>query len=324
MALKVPDPQQAVACLRAIKTVITNPGPMADAQRVSMELAQRHFLQTKEDLDALAPIDAGELARAIESPELRQQLVQVMCAYVLLGKDVRPSHLAAIKEYARALDLDDPAIDHLRYLIEDRLRLLRFDFRRRGAVGEAIKHAYKEGGLRGVFDTVMQIAGHGEDPALLARFHALSSLPEGTLGHGLHRFYEEHKYSFPGDKDGTPLALITHDLAHVLAGYKTDLLGEVRTLAFQSGFKRDQPLMFIFLLLYQIHIGVEMVQLVPGSGAAVIKDQFDDPVLLEEAWKAHVRGAAMNRDLMDGTWDFWADLPRPVHELRDRFGIPAA
>lgn len=323
MALITPSARESLASLRAVKTVVTRCAPIAPVQRSAMELAQRHFLSTDHDIDQLAPISPEELAAELTSPALRRQLVQVMCAYVMLGQDIRPEHIEAISGYARAFGLDEPAVDQLRYLIEDRIRWLKFDFRRRGAVGDALKQAYKSSGVRGVLDTVLQIAGHGEDAELTARFTRLAELPDGTLGRELLRFYQDRGFSLPGEKHGTPMPLVPHDLVHILAGYDTDVLGEVRTLSFQTGFKRDNPLMFMFLLLFQLQLGVEMVQLVPG-GAGSYRGFFDDPQILAEVWKAQRRGAAMNRDLMDGTWDYWSVLDRPVEELRARYNVPPA
>lgn len=321
MPLLKPDPTQARAAVRAVKEVITADGAMHEAQRRALGLALRHFLHLDEDIDALGAIAPEELARAIANPALRRQVIQVMCAYVMLGKDIQPPHLAAVRRYARALDVDEPAVDHLRYVMEDRLRLLRFDFRRRAAVGDALREAWHDRGLKGLFSTAMQIAGHGEDQALAARFHALEKLPEGTLGHGLWRFYRDNHFVFPGDRNGTPLPLIRHDLVHVLAGYGTDILGEVRTLAFQTGFKREKPLMFMFLLLFQVQLGIQMVALAPGVGA--LTDFFDQPGVLEDVFRAYGRGAEVNVDLLDH-WDFWSVIDHPVEALRERYGVAAA
>src|SRR5262245_16999389 len=116
MALQRPDPREALAGMRAVKSVITAGGPMLDLQRSTMEMADRHFLHTDHDIDSLEPISPEELARTVAGVDLRRQLVQILCAYVLLGKEVRPEHLAAIRRYAAALDIDEPTVDQLRYL----------------------------------------------------------------------------------------------------------------------------------------------------------------------------------------------------------------
>jgi hypothetical protein len=322
VTLLKPNPEEALASMRAVKSVITADGPMVETQRSMMAMAQRYFLQTDHDIDALEPISPDELSRAIVDPALRRQLVQIMCAYVMLGKDIRPEHIDRIRAYAGAFDLSDPAVDHLRYVIEDRIGWLRFDFRRKAAVGDAIKQAYRKEGVRGAFGAVMQITGHGDDPALAARFRALGALPDGTLGRELVRFYQENQFLLPGEPSGTPLPLLTHDLAHLVAGYGTDLLGEVRTLAFQTGFKREKPLMFMFLLLFQIQLGIEMVAL--AKGVNTLEGFFDQPGVLEEVFKAFGRGSAMSVDLMDGEWDYWSVFDRPLSDLRARYGVPPA
>ncbi len=322
MALIKPNPEETLASLRAVKSVITVDGPMLDTQRSAMSMAQKYFLHTDHDVDALEPISPEELARTIVDPALRRQLVQIMCAYVMLGKDIRPEHLARIREYASAFDLSEPAVDQLRYIMEDRIRWLRFDFRRRSAVGDAIKQAYQKEGIRSAFGVVMEIAGHSENAETAARFHALSALPAGTLGRELFRFYQENEFKFPGELGGTPLALLTHDLGHLIAGYGTDLHGEMKTLAFQTGFKREKPLIFMFLLLFQVQLGIEMVTLAKGVGA--LEGVFDQPGVLEGLFKAYSRGSAMNIDLMDGEWDYWSDFGRPLEEIRARYGVPPA
>lgn len=321
MALMKPDMREALAGMRAIKAVVTADGPMQAVQATTMELAQRHFLGTHEDVSALEPITPEDLASAIKGEELRRQLVQVMCGYVMLGREIRPAHIALIQRYAKELGIDEPAVDHLRYVVEDRLRWLRFDFRRRALLGDVVQQAYRDDGVLGAAGAIMQIAGFGEDAALAARFDALGGLPEGTLGRELVEFSRSNGFALPGHKDGTPLPLIVHDMMHVLSGYPTDVLGEVRTLAFQTGFKRDKPLMFIFLLLYQLQIGVEMVQLAKGVGT--MQGFFDQPGVIEEVFNAYNRGASMNIDLMDGSWDYWAVMDRPLAELRARYGVPA-
>ena len=319
MALLKFDPQHALAGMRAIKAVVSTEGPMLDVQRTAMQLAQQYVLHVEADIDALAPIAPEELAQVFTDPAERRQLVQVMCGYVMLGQQLTPPYLAAIRRYARALDIDDPAVDQLHYLMDDHITWLKFDFRRRGLIGDVIKQAYRDDGLRGAARTVMQIVGHHEDPALAARFDALGHLPEGTTGRALWRFYTDRGFVFPGHKHGTPLPLVTHDLVHVLTGHDTDVLGEVRTLAFQSGFKRDKPLMFLFLLLYATHLGVDMVALAPGVSS--MRDFFARPGVLAEVFQAYARGAAMTVDLLDGRFDVWSVLDLPLAEVRARFNV---
>ena len=51
-------------------------------------------------------------------------------------------------------------------------------------------------------------------------------------------------------------------------------------------------------------------------------DWCDDPDKLEALFHAYLRGTAMKLDLLDGKWDYWAVMERPVEELRVEYGIP--
>ena len=46
----------------------------------------------------------------------------------------------------------------------------------------------------------MPYKGKNADPALAARFRALTSLPEETFGHAFAAFYLTNKYAFPGEE----------------------------------------------------------------------------------------------------------------------------
>jgi hypothetical protein len=104
MAFVLPNAEQTPYALRAIKAAITAAGPMHDLQRRALSASQKYLLRTGEDIDALAPIDPAELARAIREPSRRRPVVQAMCAYMLVGDAVKPEHLSVIDRYARVAD----------------------------------------------------------------------------------------------------------------------------------------------------------------------------------------------------------------------------
>ncbi len=75
------------------------------------------------------------------------------------------------------------------------------------------------------------------------RLDELSRLPPQTLGHQLARYYVENKispfespYEVRNDVDYLAKRYReTHDIAHVLTGYRTDVLGEMELQAFMLG-----------------------------------------------------------------------------------------
>jgi hypothetical protein len=62
----------------------------------------------------------------------------------------------------------------------------------------------------------------------------------------------------------------------------------------------------------QFNLGIGMTPL-----AETARLQFDAPRALE----ALRRGAAMNADLTDGSWDYRADMKLPLAEVRAKYGI---
>ena len=46
----------------------------------------------------------------------------------------------------------------------------------------------------------MPYKGKNADPALAARFRALTELPRETFGHAFAAFYLANKYAFPGEE----------------------------------------------------------------------------------------------------------------------------
>jgi hypothetical protein len=101
-------------------------------------------------------------------------------------------------------------------------------------------------------------------------------------------------------------------MGHVLAGYDTDFMGEIRQGAFQAGNRRDDGFVFLLFVLNQMHLGVPI-----RPNLDVDRGLFDVPPVME----ALARGAACKVDLTDG-WDFWQLVDRPVVVLRKELGIP--
>ncbi|MBZ5710693.1 hypothetical protein [Nannocystis pusilla] len=316
MSFLIPTHEQARAGLRAMKTVLTAAGELAPIRREALLAIQRHLLRTDLDLDALGPITPAELAAAIEEPALRTQLIGGMVTLTLTSEVVDEAEQAAIERFAAALAVESTTLAQLRNFQTERLMALRFDVIRRSLAGPALKQLYEDRGFLGVVKNFGSFAGLWENTALAERYRGLANYPEGTLGKELWRFYGANEFKFPGEKHGPPEGLLTHDLSHILGGYGTDFASEGLVLAFQAGYKRQDPFsVLVFLLLNGQH-GLRLT-----AFADPVHGFYNDkPGAIDEVVRAFARGARMTVDLTDH-WDFWAVMDRPVAALRREYGI---
>ena len=126
--------------------------------------------------------------------------------------------------------------------------------------------------------------------------------------------YRENGFLPPGHPDGLPERFLFHDVGHVLSGYGVDPYGEIQQAAFQAGFVQKDGFLFLLFGILQFHVGVRVTPVAqPETGF------FDT----EAVMRAAARGAACRVDFSDD-FDFWGHAGEQVHELRTRFGIPAA
>ncbi|WP_437561652.1 hypothetical protein [Sorangium sp. So ce542] len=315
MTYLVPSQEQAHAGLRAIKGVLTSAGPLDGPRRDAIAAVQRHLLRTAHDIDALAPIAPEELAAAVREPALREQLVSGLCAMTLCGERIDERELLEVERFAAALGARPPAVRQLQRLHERRLLLLRIDISRNALLGKSVRRMLDEGGVSGLARNLASFAGLLENAPVAARYRALEGYPEGTLGKALFTFYRENGFSFPGEKRGVPEGVLTHDLSHILAGYGTDLRSEALTIAFQAGYRRENPFGILVFLLVQLQQGIKLTVLAPSH-----QGMLAAPGLADDLVRSFVRGTKMNIDLMDD-WDFWSVMDVGVEELRRRYGV---
>ncbi|WP_438000751.1 hypothetical protein WMF26_13935 [Sorangium sp. So ce185] len=315
MTYLIPSQEQAHAGLRAIKGVLTSAGPLDGPRRDAIAAVQRHLLHTAHDIDALAPIAPEALAAAVREPALREQLVSGLCAMTLCGERIDERELLEVERFAAALGARPPAVRQLQRLYERRLLLLRIDISRNALLGKSVRRMLDEGGVSGLARNLASFAGLLENEPVAARYRALEGYPEGTLGKALFTFYRENGFSFPGEKRGVPEGVLTHDLSHILAGYGTDLRSEALTIAFQAGYRRENPFGILVFLLVQLQQGITLTVLAPSQ-----QGMLATPGLADDLVRSFVRGTKMNIDLMDD-WDFWSVMDVDVEELRRRYGV---
>jgi len=313
--LIVPNKTEAEAGLRAVVAVLTCQAPLNPIETRLLLAVQKYILRQSFDLEALAPIEPAELATAVASPALREQVINGMIVTSFASGDASSEQVARIEQFADALGVDQPALTNLRRLVQKRLAALRLDIIRHMYIGKELSRLWEDEGFKGLYRVVGTMRGWHEEPEVAARYRALGELPEGTLGRAYFDHCRSGGFPLPGERYATVERIAIHDVAHVLGGYGTDPEGEMQVAAFTAGFRREQGLYILLFVLCQFDLGVQMVPVAePELG------NLDPELFL----RALTRGTNMNVDLF-GDWDFWQVAEEPIEALRERYGItPAA
>src|SRR5262245_56041400 len=102
---------------------------------------------------------------------------------------------------------------------------------------------------------------------------------------------------FPGEKHGAPELLMVHDLSHILSGNGTDIPGEMRTVMFQAGCRRENVYGNLFFVLLMGQHGVRVSPL-----AEPASNLLATPGLASDLIRSFARGNRMNIDLF-ARWD---------------------
>ena len=120
------------------------------------------------------------------------------------------------------------------------------DFERSGYFEKMLErppeHLHTEKALQDAWEGVC-----GDEP-LAARWSALGSCPEGSLGLGVWRFYRARGFSFPGSPGSAPPTLAQHDWIHVLADFGSTVECEIEVFGFISR-ANDDPAGFSLLAM---------------------------------------------------------------------------
>ncbi|MCU0686443.1 MAG: TerB family tellurite resistance protein [Polyangiaceae bacterium] len=304
-------PAAARAGLRAMATVARADGRADPAELALIRAAASALGAPLDDPDALAPIEATELAAALPDTAHRTIALQAMILTALMDGDVSGREADAVDRFAASLGVDEPRVANLRQLAEGRMRTLWFDLARRSFARPVFEQALRTKGLGGVWKIVGPMVGLAKDYDLARRYNDLGHLPEGTLGRAYWRFIVDRELGFPGEGIVAE-AGVWHDLTHVLGGYDTEPSGEVSVVSFIAGYKRDDPFFWLFTIALQFHLGVRVSPYSPRA-----QGHFD-PELVRRAFE---RGSQVNRDL--GTeWNYADDLGRPLDDVRRDLGVP--
>lgn len=308
---------QKLAALRAMKAIAMADGTY-DAREKGLLAAVTGALGLSVDAGALEPIEPSVLAEAVTDPNLRMRIIQALIVMALADTVGSAAEVELVERYAQALGIESHWVVDLRRLVEGHVMRLRIDVARASFVPGMVKRTMDKHGLAGLVKFFgPQLGSFGLDSELAWKFKRLGLLPAGTLGRLFWEHMTSNGFAFPGEPEGMPEAVATHDMIHVLTGYLTDPIGELTVGAFTAAMCREKngfvadPFVFLFSGMLVFHAGFPLR---PKFGAE--RDMWrPEPVMA-----ALQRGMKCNRNLIDG-WDFWPDVERPAAELRERFGI---
>lgn len=304
MDLRVFTQNELLVVLRALRGVALANDRFTDAERALVEgVAHVHGMTV--DADALEPIAFEDVAAVVVAPHRRKRAVQLAMVVSLVEGVPAAETTEAVRAFARALEIDEAGLEVLYELTYGQAFFARVDMIRRAS--RFIRNA---DGFPGIFKMVLPMFGLGGDPELAARYRTLESCPPGSIGRALYDHFVDNGFKFPGEPGG--IAMIFHDLGHVLSGYGTDPESEIQQAAFQAGFARNDGFTFLLFGILQFHIGMRITPVAKGY-----KGLFDVPRVLA----ALHRGAACKVDVSQG-YDLFANKNRPLEEIRRELGIP--
>jgi len=304
MDLRVFTQNELVVVLRALRRVAIINDRFTDAERALVEgVAQIHGLSI--DADALEPISFEEVASVVVAPHRRKRAIQLAMVASLVEGVPSSETTAAVREFAKALAIDEAGLEVIYQLTYGQAFSARLGMIRR--VSRFIRNA---DGFPGIFKMALPFLGMNGDLELAARYRSLESCPPGSIGRAVYDHFVDNGFKFPGEPGG--IAMIFHDLGHVLSGYGTDPQSEIEQAAFQAGFARQDGFTFLLFGILQFHLGLRITPVAKGY-----KGLFDVPRVLA----ALERGASCKVDVSQG-YDLFANKNRPLEEVRRELGIP--
>jgi hypothetical protein len=316
--LSLPDRALVDAIAAGVVTALGGTAALTDLQRVLVRALFRSMTGFDVDVDT-AVLDARGFAEALarrnEAFRVRVLQITILCALVV--RPLSPETVARLDEVAAQFSVGEGMLTVARDFAEGSLGLAAVDFERNGYTSGWDAQQRTELHTSTTLREAWESATH--DPALAARWQALETLPEGTLGRRITEFYRARGFEYPGLPGSAPPLLAQHDWVHVLADYGSRVESELEVFAFIAR-ANDDPRGFSLLAMVvslfetgYLATGAGLFEAFPGQLA-----QAGVATRLADAMR---RGALVTGsiDFMNLDWFTLADVP--VEELRVRFGI---
>lgn len=306
--------RESDAILGAMRQVALAGGhAISYADRASILAAGRYLLRRPDvgDIGELPAVEPADLVAALKDHDLAEEAVKYLAIMAMVDGVLDTGKLGRVLAYARALDIEadyltqmvEAASGHMSWAIADMTR----------------KNLESIAGIASTRDTtaeawVMAYTGANADPALVARYEALSALPDNTLGKALWAFNKLNGYKFPGDSNALNARFATpHDCTHVISGYDTSYRGEILVSTFTAAMHPINPMAgHIMPVVFNGHLGVRFNNVATPAHGGLDPDEF---------WHAWARGRDMTVDLFAPDWSFWDWIERDVDDLRREWHV---
>ena len=306
-------PQQADAILGAMWAVAEAAGP-TEIDRGTLVAARRVLFGQGDIADKQMPAAIAPTAfAAAVPPVLHDEAMRALIVMALVDGSIDAARIDSVSAFAAALGSTDEAVADLVKAAHGRIEEAKADMIRANMA--SITNAPWSGNTTSdVGAYLLPYQGDKADPALVARFEALGTLPEATFGWRFWRHFTKNGYAFPGDPKGLNILFsIPHDSCHVLADYDTSAEGEMLTSTFTAAMHpRNSMAAHVLPVIFAWHLGVAFNDVIYEERGGL------KPGAFFEAWQ---RGAATNTDFFSGHWDFWSVTRKDIEDVRAEFGI---
>ena len=315
------DRDSALTCLRGVVGALCPGGRPLDPVQHDVLAAV---------VGELWGLDAGPAGGAPQGPEgqgaarpapgQHQPHVQLMVTLELLLHPLPPEVGDGVAAYADALGVQGGGVRAARLLARDQLALMYACIQRNSWYPAETRRGIRHGQLYELVRSKLAYYAVAEDAAIADRWRALGDLPEGTWGRGVHQFYLDHGFPFPGERHGIYEVGAKHDWVHVLTDYGTSPEGEIDVFAFIAA-AMDDPKGFVLLV---VTLGIfqngSVRHMFGRPIPAACTDAMSAPGAPQRFAEALHRGTQCTVDVLGGV-DHFALAAEPLETVRERFHV---
>ena len=233
MFLTHTSPENAEMVARAVTSACRLDGWQSPVQPKLLHTLFNRLLGQDLDFEKMAPTSPAEVVAALRSEAERNELIQLMVATEILCNPIPERLERSIVQWATALHVHERSLLYVRDLMRGELTKAIHDFYRMNWIADLDRRSPEfEALLRHAGDKAYALTIEAY-PAEAARWTALASCPEGSIGGSLWEFYQMRGFTVPGQPGSVNAAVAQHDWEHVLADYGTTPMGEIGSSAFR-------------------------------------------------------------------------------------------